>query len=206
VSALAALAAGAVVAVGLAGTLGAGGGQAARSSVHDQQAAVAKTTATRRSVAPTKPAALPKQTQTQTVTAAPAAATTRPPTAETLEAQGHGLMTDGNYSAAIPVLRQAIADASPNSLTYAYALYDLGRSLRLAGDPRQAVQVLWQRMQIPNQTGAVRQELRLALVALGQQSGGASTPGAPAGPDARHNGPGGRGPAQGGPGDNDQGD
>jgi serine/threonine-protein kinase len=218
VSALAALAAGALVAVGLAGTLGAGGGHAARSSVHDQQAAVAKTTTTRRSVAPTKPVALPKQTQTQTqtqtVTAAPAAATTPPPTAETLEAQGHELMSDGNYSAAIPVLHQAIADASPSSLTYAYALYDLGRSLRLAGDPRQAVQVLWQRMQIPNQTGAVRQELQLALMALGQQSGGGAAPGAPAGPNgAQHHGPSGGppagpapGPAQGGPGAGDQGD
>jgi eukaryotic-like serine/threonine-protein kinase len=214
VSALAALAAGAVVAVALAGTLGGGGGQAARSSVHDQQAAVAKTSTARRSVARAKPTALPpmRSTQTQAVTAAPAAATTPPPTAETLEAQGHELMSDGNYSAAIPVLRQAIADASPNSLSYAYALYDLGRSLRLAGDPRQAVQVLWQRMQIPNQTGAVRQELRLALVALGQQSGGGAP--APRGPGAGHNGPGtgppagpGPGPAQGGPGNNDdQGD
>ena len=42
----------------------------------------------------------------------------------------------GSYTEAIPVLRQALAAASPSSLTYAYALYDLGRSLRLAGTPR----------------------------------------------------------------------
>ena len=59
-------------------------------------------------------------------------------------------------------------------------LYDLGRSLRLAGDPRQAVQVLYQRLQIPNQTGVVRQELQLALVALGQQTSGRAS-----GPPAR---------------------
>ncbi len=90
-------------------------------------------------------------------------------------------MVDGNYQQAIPVLRQALSAASPSSLTYAYALFDLGHSLRLAGDPRQAVQVLWRRMQIPNQTDVVRAELQLALQELGQQtnaSGGAS-PGAP---------------------------
>jgi eukaryotic-like serine/threonine-protein kinase len=222
VSALAALAAGAVVAIALAGTLGSGGGHAAHSSVQDQQAAVAKTTTARRTVAPPKRVTTPRptRTQTQTVTATPAAATTPPPTADTLEAQGHQLMESGNYAGAVPVLRKAVATASPGSLTYAYALYDLGRSLRLAGDPRQAVQVLWQRLQIPNQTGAVRQELQLALVALGEQtSGGAGAspgqPGAPgpAGPPgARHHAGGPPfgpppGPAQGGPGaGNDQGD
>ncbi|HTU88377.1 MAG TPA: serine/threonine-protein kinase [Solirubrobacteraceae bacterium] len=214
VSALAALAAAAVVAVALAGTLGGGGSRATRSSVHDQQAAVAKTTTARHSTAPAKPVKTrkPHPTQTQTVTATSAAATTPPPTAETLEAQGHQLMTAGNYTAAIPVLRQAIADASPNSLTYAYALYDLGRSLRLAGDPREAVQVLWQRLQIPNQTGVVRQELQLALLALGQKANGGAAPApGPAGtPGQQPGGPAGGpgpGPAQGGPGaGDDQGD
>ena len=49
---------------------------------------------------------------------------------------GHALMVGGSYQAAIPVLRQALAAAPPSSLTYAYALFDLGHSLRLAGDPR----------------------------------------------------------------------
>jgi len=80
-------------------------------------------------------------------------------------------MLGGNYNTAIPVLRQAVAAATPASLTYAYALYDLGRSLRLAGDPRAAVPILWRRLQIPNQTGVVRSELALALRALGQQGG-----------------------------------
>ena len=86
-------------------------------------------------------------------------------------------MIAGNYQQAIPVLEHAVATAPAGSLTYAYALFDLGHSLRLAGDPRQAVQVLWRRMQIPNQTGVVRSELQLALQELGQQSsagGGAS--------------------------------
>jgi hypothetical protein len=94
-------------------------------------------------------------------------------------------MEAGDYPAAINTLRQALATASPTSLTYAYALFDLGRSLRLSGDPKDAVAVLWKRMQIPNQTGAVREELQLALQALGRKfrhSSGAPAPG----PGKRH--------------------
>jgi eukaryotic-like serine/threonine-protein kinase len=217
VSAIAALAAGAVVAVAIAGTLGSGGSQPQRSSVRDQQAAVAKPATTIRRPAARastrKPATTTgtTQTQTQTVTGTAAAATTPPPLADTLEARGHQLMEDGDYSAAIPVLRQAIADASPSSMTYAYALYDLGRSLRLAGDPRDAVQVLYQRLQIPNQTETVRQELQLALLALGQQANGGAAPDAPGpagppGPPGHHHphgppaGPPGGGPGVFGPG------
>jgi tetratricopeptide (TPR) repeat protein len=83
-------------------------------------------------------------------------------------------MAAGDYRDAVPVLRKAVAESSPGSLTYAYALFDLGRSLRLSGDPRAAVPILWRRLQIPNQTPVVRSELRLALEALGQQ---ASLPG-----------------------------
>ncbi|HJS97301.1 MAG TPA: tetratricopeptide repeat protein, partial [Solirubrobacteraceae bacterium] len=109
--------------------------------------------------------------------------------ADTLEARGHQLMLSGNYSAAIPVLRQAVAAAPHSSLTYAYALFDLGRSLRLAGDPKDAVTVLYQRLQIPNQTETVREQLQLALQALGQttnQSGGAGTVSAAPGDNGSH--------------------
>jgi Flp pilus assembly protein TadD len=123
------------------------------------------------------------------VTATPAAATTPAPVADTLEARGHQLMVSGDYSAAVPVLRQAAAAAPHSSLTYAYALYDLGRSLRLAGDPKDAVAVLYQRLQIPNQTEIVREQLQLALQALGQtadQSGGAVPGGGDAGDTGAH--------------------
>jgi tetratricopeptide (TPR) repeat protein len=219
VSAVAALAAGAIVAVAVAGTIGSGGGSPARSSITAARRSTPSVTTTAKRPAARAKAApsastTPTTPTTPTVTDTPAAATTPAPTAETLDAQGHQLMMDGNFTAAIPVLRQAVADASPSSLTYAYALYDLGRSLRLAGDPRQAVQVLYQRLQIPNQTGAVREELQLALVALGQQANGGAAPGpGPAGPPGHHHfrgggplaGPG-PGPAQGGPGGEDQGD
>ncbi len=98
------------------------------------------------------------------ITAATPAAT---PSAAALEARGHQLMLDGAYPAAIPVLRQAVAAAAPGSLTYAYALFDLGRSLRLAGQPAAAVPVLEQRLRIPDQSGVVRHELKLALAEAG---------------------------------------
>ena len=44
-------------------------------------------------------------------------------------------MLAGDYQTAITTLRQAVQSASPGSLTYAYGLYDLGRSMVLAGDP-----------------------------------------------------------------------
>jgi len=78
-------------------------------------------------------------------------------------------MGSGDYTGAIGVLRRAVAAGPGSGLTYAYALYDLGHSLRLAGDPRAAAVVLQRRLQIPNQTDVVRQELQLALRAIGAQ-------------------------------------
>ena len=113
-----------------------------------------------------------------------------PPGPDALESQGHQLMAGGDYTAAIPVLRQAVATAAPSSLIYAYALYDLGRSLRLAGNPRAAVSILYRRLQIPNQTDTVRAELTLALRALGQEATGGApqAPGAPQVPGQDHHG------------------
>jgi eukaryotic-like serine/threonine-protein kinase len=198
VPALAALAAAVAVAAIVAGSLGSGGGHSTGSTVTAPRPPAK--THHKVSAARSKPA--PPQHPAKTVTATPAAATTPAPVADTLEAHGHQLMAGGNYSAAIPVLRQAVAAAPHSSLTYAYALFDLGRSLRLAGDPKDAAAVLYQRLQIPNQTETVRQELQLALQALGQQanqSGSAGTaPPAPGdngshGAGDRHRGRDGRG-------------
>jgi eukaryotic-like serine/threonine-protein kinase len=194
IPAVAALAAGAAVAAVAVSQIGGGGREhlrvtngAERPLVTSRRPPVA---AKPRRPAPARRRATTRPQPTGTVTATQAASTTPPPTGDTLEARGHQLMLDGDYAAAIPVLRQALAAASPASVTYAYALYDLGRSLRLAGDPRDAATVLYQRLQIPNQTGTVRLQLQLALQALGQQvqqSGGAGA--APAQPPGqRHHG------------------
>jgi serine/threonine-protein kinase len=174
----AAFAALAAAALGVGIAAGASGGGTA---VHSRSAA--RVHALGHSLAAQRPAPRPlarstpakPKTPTTTIHAAPPPAPA-PTGADALEAQGHQLMLGGNYNTAIPVLRQAVSAATPASLTYAYALYDLGRSLRLAGDPRAAVPILWRRLQIPNQTGVVRSELTLALRALGQKGGGTKAP------------------------------
>ena len=88
--------------------------------------------------------------------------------AEALQQTGHQDLLNGDYQAAIPTLRQAVSAASPGSLTYAYALYDLGRSLTLSGNPNDAIPILRQRLKIPNQTSVVQQALDQALRAAGR--------------------------------------
>jgi len=189
VAALAAAAAGVALAAGSTGN-----------SPHTAGSPTARAQSTVKHPAPRRAAAKPKPkpqaNQHPQASVTPAAATTAPPTADTLEAHGHSLMESGSYTSAIPVLRKALSEASPASLTYAYALFDLGHSLRLSGDARDAVPILYKRLQIPNQTEVVRQELQLALQALGQQAQqqGGTGPGAQSGPG--DGGPGG-GPGHG---------
>ena len=79
-------------------------------------------------------------------------------------------MNQGDYDAAIPVLQQAVKSFPPGTsdLNYAYALFNLGKSLRLAGRYDEAIQILEQRLKIPNQTGTVQRELELAKQQAGQ--------------------------------------
>jgi eukaryotic-like serine/threonine-protein kinase len=58
--------------------------------------------------------------------------------------------------------------AGTSDITYAYALFHLGKSLRMAGRPAEAIPILEQRLQIPNQAGTVRRELELARQEAGQ--------------------------------------
>jgi eukaryotic-like serine/threonine-protein kinase len=173
VLALGALAAGALCLAALAAGSGSTGHprSAARTQrVGSRPVASPKRSSPRAAPARATPPAHPSATTPSDVAATPAAATTPAPTAVTLEAQGHTLMLDGSYPQAVDVLRKAVAAAAPGSPTDAYAMFDLGRSLRLAGNPTAAVGVLYQRLQIPNQTDVVRNELRLALEAMGVQA------------------------------------
>jgi tetratricopeptide (TPR) repeat protein len=101
-----------------------------------------------------------------------------PGLATELEAQGHGLLEAGRYADAVPVLRQAVLatgqtldacrePANSTCLTYAYALYDLGRAVRLSGEPQAAVPILERRLQIDNQRWIVSDELQLARQGIG---------------------------------------
>jgi hypothetical protein len=96
-----------------------------------------------------------------------------PADAAALQATGHQQLADGRYPQAIGSLLGAIRASGQSlsgcteptteaCLTFAYALYDLGRALRLDGDPSAAVPVLRERLRIDNQRPVVEQELQLA--------------------------------------------
>jgi tetratricopeptide (TPR) repeat protein len=94
-----------------------------------------------------------------------------------LQAEGHQLLGEGHYENAIGDLRSALTStgqsaagcAQPTTevcLTYAYALYDLGRALRLGGNPTAALPILAERLRIDNQRPVVEHELDLARTQL----------------------------------------
>lgn len=168
--AVTALLAGIAVAAVLGATWAAGGGRGTR-------APIAKRPRSR--VVATTSAALPARTSRSThPSPPPPRVPVSPALASDLEAQGHGLLEAGRYDAAVPVLKRAvlatgenlggcIEPASSTCLTYAYALYDLGRAVRLSGEPRAAVPILERRLQIDNQRGVVSAELQLARQGIG---------------------------------------
>jgi tetratricopeptide (TPR) repeat protein len=79
-----------------------------------------------------------------------------------MQLQAHNLINQGKYDDAIALDRQVVAQGPGSGLTYAYALFDLGHALRLAGRPAEAIPVLEQRLEIPNQRGVVKAELKQA--------------------------------------------
>jgi tetratricopeptide (TPR) repeat protein len=87
-----------------------------------------------------------------------------------LNSQGFDLMNQGDYDGAIPVLQQAVKSFPPGTsdVNYAYALFNLGKSLRLARRYDEAIQVLEQRLKIPNQSDTVQRELDLAKQQAGE--------------------------------------
>jgi hypothetical protein len=125
------------------------------------------------------PASTTASAPSTTAASSPASAS-----AEALQAQGHQELAAGSYSQAISSLQQALHAADPSSLTYAYALYDLGRALTLSGDPQAAIPILEQRLRIPNQTAVVQQALDEARRAAGQSGAAATNSSAPSSPAA----------------------
>jgi eukaryotic-like serine/threonine-protein kinase len=111
----------------------------------------------------------------QSSTTTPTPTTTAPPapvggaSGAQLNDQGYALIQRGRYGEAVPVLQRAVAAFSKGTsdLDYAYALYNLGHALRLAGQPQAAIPILEQRLQIPNQVATVSQELAAAKAEAG---------------------------------------
>jgi hypothetical protein len=128
------------------------------------------------SSAQTAPPASGPQAAAQSVPRSPAAAAA-------LEAQGHELLEAGAYAGAARVLANAVAatgerpaaclePSEERCLTYAYALYDLGRALALSGHAAAAVPVLRERLQIDNQRPTVQAELLRASAQAGLPTSG----------------------------------
>ncbi len=160
-----------VAGIAIAATAGSHGRPATREAARTQT-----TTTTRHVASPRRTArAKARTTASTTATTAPAPTATVPPTAVQLQSTGHAEMLDGNYQSAIPTLKQAVSASSPGSTTYAYALYDLGRSMVLSGDPGGAIPVLQERLKIPNQTSTVQTLLDQAYAAAGQGRAPASS-------------------------------
>jgi serine/threonine-protein kinase len=87
-----------------------------------------------------------------------------------LNEQGYRMVQAGEYAAAVPVLEEAVASfpKGTDDVNYAYALFNLGNALRLGGRPGDAIPILERRLKIPNQEGAVRQELEAAYAEAGE--------------------------------------
>jgi hypothetical protein len=179
-TALAALLAAAVV-IGLIAALSGGGAPSVKQTSAHRSAPRSGAKPARKpqpAVSAGTPAASSTSSSSSSTTSAQTTPAAAPQSADGLEAQGHRLLLSGAYSTAVPTLRRAVAAAAPGSLLQGYALYDLGRSLLLSGDPAGAVPVLQQRLQINDQLPVVRKLLAAALAASGQGHGGPGPSGA----------------------------
>jgi serine/threonine-protein kinase len=87
-----------------------------------------------------------------------------------LNEEGYSLIQQGRYAEAIPVLQRAVGlfPEETTDLNFAYALFNLGHALRMAGHPEEAIPILERRLEIPNQTQTVRTELEAARAAAGE--------------------------------------
>ena len=101
---------------------------------------------------------------TTATTPAPAPEADDPTEGSALNEEGFELIQAGEYEAAVPVLEEAVSSFPEGSeeLAYAYALFNLGNALRLSGRPDEAIPVLERRLEIPNQTSTVEEELETA--------------------------------------------
>jgi eukaryotic-like serine/threonine-protein kinase len=115
----------------------------------------------------------PKQTSEPAPVATPApsqATTVDPARGAQLNDQGYALMRRGDYAGAVPILQQAVASWPEDSIdiNYAYALFNLGKSLNRAGRPAEAIPYLEQRLRWADQRATVQAELVLARQNAGQ--------------------------------------
>jgi eukaryotic-like serine/threonine-protein kinase len=121
----------------------------------------------------------PKQTKSKPKPAVPPPANPAPSQPTTaadpvrgaqLNGQGYALMQRGDYAGAVPILQQAVASWPEDSadIEYAYALFNLGKSLNRSGRSTEAIPYLEKRLQWDDQRDTVQAELDLARKNAGQ--------------------------------------
>jgi eukaryotic-like serine/threonine-protein kinase len=87
-----------------------------------------------------------------------------------LNEEGFALMQSGDYAGAVPILQEAVASFPEDSqdMNYAYALFNLGKSLNRSGNPDEAIPYLEKRLNWSDQRETVQAELDLAKRNAGQ--------------------------------------
>jgi serine/threonine protein kinase len=141
----------------------AAGAGAAAEAAESNEAAAAETTEPSEETEPAEPEPEPE-------TEAPVSTGGGSESGAALNEQGYSLIQAGEYEAAVPVLEEAVASYPEGSedVGYAYALFNLGDALRLSGRPEEAIPILEQRLEIPNQTSTVERELEAARAEAGE--------------------------------------
>ena len=78
-------------------------------------------------------------------------------------------MQQGDFAEAVPLLERAVASYPEDSqdIGYAYALFNLGKSLNRSGRPDEAIPVLERRLVFPDQRETVQRELDRARAKAG---------------------------------------
>ena len=78
-----------------------------------------------------------------------------------LNDQGFRLMQQGQFAQAVPILQKAVASYPEDSqdINYAYALFNLGKSLNRSGRSDEAISYLERRLRFPSQRATVQKEL-----------------------------------------------
>jgi eukaryotic-like serine/threonine-protein kinase len=167
-AALIALAAAAVVAAVMLGNDGGDGGQRSERPAQDRQSQGQQRDSSQTGAQPSD--SQPPETAPEQPAAPDTAASVDPARGASLNAQGFALMGQGDFAGAVPVLRQAVASWPEDStdLEYAYALFNLGKSLNRSGSPAEAIPFLEKRLNWSNQRGVVKQELKDARKNAGQ--------------------------------------
>jgi serine/threonine protein kinase len=167
-AALIALAAAAVVAAVMLGNDGGDGGQRSERPAQDRQSQGQQRDSSQTGAQPSD--SQPPETAPEQPATPDTAASVDPARGASLNAQGFALMGQGDFAGAVPVLRRAVASWPEDStdLEYAYALFNLGKSLNRSGSPAEAIPFLEHRLNWSNQRGVVKQELKDARKNAGQ--------------------------------------